>query len=234
MTALKHMFIGAVLMTVGYGAFLTYTNPPVSTPPEEALHWDSAPQVQLPPAPLTPPGSLPAVSGAAPAAVTPPPLTPANTTSLGPDLGAPPSFSATLPPTPSTPPALPVSTPLAESSSVAVTPPSAFASSTTSATPTGIAPVPAQPDDRVQFIAAMQKVQSLLDEGKLSDALLALSPWQDHGAVAADEHEQLLDLLDRVAGTVVYSREHLLEPAYVVQPGDTPSQLTHPFHTPCA
>jgi LysM repeat protein len=78
----------------------------------------------------------------------------------------------------------------------------------------------------------MQSAQTMLDQGRLSEALLALSEWYENPSTPQNEHGLLVDLLDRLAATVVYSREHLLEPAYVVRPGDTLDQIADRYQVP--
>jgi len=101
-----------------------------------------------------------------------------------------------------------------------------------SATPAGIAPVQPQAAERERFVAAMGRVQTLLDNGQLAAALQGLSEWFDDPGIPSDEHVQLLDLLDRLAATVIYSREHLLEQPYVVRPGDTLLSVADRYQIP--
>jgi LysM repeat protein len=93
----------------------------------------------------------------------------------------------------------------------------------------GMAPgfaAPSQPVDPMlarqqhDFDTAMRRAQSDIQRNQLVDALRGLSAWYDHPAVGQRQTE-LDDLLSQLAGTVVYSREHWLEPAHVVQPGET-------------
>jgi LysM repeat protein len=71
----------------------------------------------------------------------------------------------------------------------------------------------------------MVTVKAQLDAGRYDDALLTLSKVYREPQVASllapDDFRQITDLLDQLAGTVIYSHEHFLAPAYRVQPGDT-------------
>ena len=42
---------------------------------------------------------------------------------------------------------------------------------------------------------------------------------------------QVTELLDQLAGTVIYSRQHLLEQPYLVRPGDTLSSIARRYGT---
>lgn len=82
------------------------------------------------------------------------------------------------------------------------------------------------------FAAALADVQDLLDRDELAQALLELSQWYDERGLSEVEQEELLTLLNRVAGTVIYSHEHLLEPPYVVQPGDSLERIAQQYEIP--
>ena len=47
-----------------------------------------------------------------------------------------------------------------------------------------------------------------------------------------EQAKRITDLLDRLAGTVIYSREHHLERAYVTQPGDTLERVAQRYNVP--
>jgi len=64
------------------------------------------------------------------------------------------------------------------------------------------------------------------------DALSVLSRLYNSPDVSDLQRRQLLDLLDPVAGKVVYSDEHLIEEAYEVQPGDTLSRIARWYNVP--
>jgi lipoprotein-anchoring transpeptidase ErfK/SrfK len=78
-----------------------------------------------------------------------------------------------------------------------------------------------------EFIAAARE---RLDRGDFVEVYEALSAWYGEQRLAADEARQLTELLDQVAGTVVYSTEHYLEPAYRVRPGDTLDQIAETYN----
>ncbi|HVX12565.1 MAG TPA: L,D-transpeptidase family protein [Pirellulales bacterium] len=82
------------------------------------------------------------------------------------------------------------------------------------------------------FAALMQSVQSLLVRDQIAEAHLELSGWFGSPDFSAEENAQLTDLLDRLAGTVIYSRQHLLERPYEVQPGDTLDRIADAYEVP--
>jgi LysM repeat protein len=70
------------------------------------------------------------------------------------------------------------------------------------------------------FAAAWKAAQAQLNDGQLAEAHLNLSLWYDDPRTTEAERRQLNDLLDQLAGTVIYSTQHLLEQPYVVRPGE--------------
>jgi LysM repeat protein len=85
---------------------------------------------------------------------------------------------------------------------------------------------------QAKFSAFMQAVQKKLDEGKLAEAHLALSTLYGNPDLPAEQAKQITDLLDQLAGTVIYSRQSLLEKPYVVQPGDTIGKVAQQYNVP--
>jgi LysM repeat protein len=69
-----------------------------------------------------------------------------------------------------------------------------------------------------EFIAESKE---RLNRGEFVEVYKELDARHGEGGLNADEDRQLTELLDQVAGTVVYSTGHFLEPAYRVRPGDT-------------
>jgi len=78
----------------------------------------------------------------------------------------------------------------------------------------------------------MEAVQKKLDEGKLAEAHLALSSLYGNPDLPPDMARQITELLDQLAGTVIYSRGHYLEPAYFSQPGETLEQIAQRYNVP--
>jgi hypothetical protein len=88
---------------------------------------------------------------------------------------------------------------------------------------------PLTPDPHDEFSLAWSESQKLLDQGKLGDALLALSEFVTNSQMSPVDRDRLLERVDQLAGTVIYSREHLLEPPYTVQPGDTLEKIAERY-----
>lgn len=82
------------------------------------------------------------------------------------------------------------------------------------------------------FAAVWPEIQAALAEQELSHAHELLSEWYGNPALTPAENEQVESLLSQLAGTVVYSTEHRLEPAYVVQSGDTLPSIAKKFDVP--
>lgn len=75
-----------------------------------------------------------------------------------------------------------------------------------------------------QFQLPWDELNSLIAT-KPVEALDRLSRSFDDPSLSAEENRRVMETLDQLAGTVVYSRDHLLEPAHVVQPGERLDQI---------
>lgn len=84
----------------------------------------------------------------------------------------------------------------------------------------------------ISYSAAMEFVQPLLNDGKLADALRLLTHWYGNPQLTANDAAKIDDLLGRLAGTVIYSRKHLLLPPYVVQSGDRLQTVADQYKIP--
>jgi LysM repeat protein len=82
------------------------------------------------------------------------------------------------------------------------------------------------------FSAARLAVQSALDRGELSQALLLLSDWYGDPSLTAAEASEVQDLLSQLAGSVIYSQEHRLEPPYMVQAGEKLEDIATKYNIP--
>lgn len=78
----------------------------------------------------------------------------------------------------------------------------------------------------------MQAVERKLDEGRLGEAHLALSSWYENSELSAQQSRRVTELLDQLAGTVIYSRQFLLERPHIVQPGDSLEQIAQTYNVP--
>ena len=85
---------------------------------------------------------------------------------------------------------------------------------------------------RNKFAVFMNAVQQKLAEGKLAEAHLALSKLYANPDLQPDQTKQINDLLDQIAGTVIYSRQHHLEPPYVTRQGDTLENVAQKYSVP--
>ncbi len=78
----------------------------------------------------------------------------------------------------------------------------------------------------------MAAARQQLASGQFSTALLALSMWYEDPSLAPEDHQQLVGLLDQVAGSAIYSRQHLLEPAHVVTAGESLQEVAARYKVP--
>lgn len=85
---------------------------------------------------------------------------------------------------------------------------------------------------RPDFVAVMDEAHRRLAKGQLAEVHLALSRLYGNPELNPEELRQLTDLLGQLAGTVIYSRQHLLEPAYTVKPGESLQQIAATYNVP--
>ncbi len=75
------------------------------------------------------------------------------------------------------------------------------------------------------FPAAREQALELASSGKLREALLVLSRYYDSPELSAEQHSDMIDLLDALSREVIYSPRHLVQEAYTAVPGDTVESL---------
>ena len=75
-------------------------------------------------------------------------------------------------------------------------------------------------------------VNAELDHGRTADAHRMLSSLYGSPEVPSDMTREINGRLDEMAGVVIYSRQHLLERPYLVQPGDTLERIADTYSVP--
>jgi LysM repeat protein len=93
-------------------------------------------------------------------------------------------------------------------------------------------PQASSPTQSSLFGATRLAVQGALDRGELSQALLLLSDWYGDPSLAARETQEVDSLLGQLAGSVIYSTEHRLEPPYLVQAGEKLEDIAKKYSVP--
>ncbi len=220
MNSLKTVVIVVVLAVVAGAVYVMVNKKPGddSTPVELADGWSSSPSVEMPDAEgLAPPfGS----SGEA---------APEGTAGDG---GLAPPFSADEPAEPSVDGGM---APPFSPSEGANSPGSLEDTSPGAATASDRPPSEAQPasgEVREAFAKFIDAARKDLENGRLAEVHQTLSLWYDNPQLTDEEQRQLTELLDQVAGTVVYSRQHLLERPYEVKSGDTLRSIGRAYGVP--
>jgi len=211
--------------------------PPVATaeaiaPPAAATPTNtSAPPIPLPT--NIPVAQYPAdASSPAPAGEPMSPPAPLTTQPLAPSTGQaplPPAADAAAQVAPPTPAALADdrygAIPAAEPTTAAATIPAA---------PPAASEVPAAPAEPAAptFASAWPEIQGALQRQELVAAHAMLSRWYGNPTLTPAETQQIETLLSQLAGTIVYSTEHRLEPPYTVKPGDTLQTIAQQYEVP--
>jgi LysM repeat protein len=88
--------------------------------------------------------------------------------------------------------------------------------------------------DSPSFDEAWQRATDQLNNQHWADALRTLSVFYDRPELVGRDRQRLVDLLDPLAGKVIYSTEHLLEPPYQVRPGETLLDIAEQHQVPAA
>lgn len=249
MNTLKTILVVGVLAAVSYGVWNVITqdvqvNEPEGLPPQ----WADAPQIEMPGTAgtsLPPTGGLPAAapsSFGSPATGMPgtaPPAAPAASAGATEPGTAPSAAAADLPATQPDTSGLAgdrysanpvVQTPGAPVGTDPFAPPPIGSGTGAADEAAAVSqPAPASAD----FASRMAAVQAQLDEGRLVEAHRALSQLYDDPSLDPEQRREVLTLVSRVAGTVVYSHEHhLLEQPYVVRPGETIDSIAQQYQVP--
>ena len=82
------------------------------------------------------------------------------------------------------------------------------------------------------FDNAWNSAVAQLQKGQWSEALLTLSFFFHDPDITGEERQRLLDLLDPLAGKVIYSPDHTLEAPYQVKPGERLETIAEQFRLP--
>jgi LysM repeat protein len=98
-------------------------------------------------------------------------------------------------------------------------------------TPAGTAASTVQTES-TPYMALRTAVQISLDRGEYAEPLALLSRWYGDPSLTPTEKADLSGVLGQLAGTVIYSSEHHLEMAHVVQPGETLESVAKTFQVP--
>src|SRR3954447_20685323 len=110
-----------------------------------------------------------------------------------------------------------------------------YGTAASAATPLAAQPAPTTPigaPTATSFGASWPAIQSALDRRDLKQAHQLLSKWHGNESLTPAETEKVESLLSQLAGTVIYSTEHQLEPARVVKPGETLESISKEYNVP--
>ncbi|WP_146118722.1 LysM peptidoglycan-binding domain-containing protein [Blastopirellula marina] len=91
---------------------------------------------------------------------------------------------------------------------------------------------PASANMHPSFESDWRMAESQLQQSQWADALRTLTPWRGRAELTTEQTEKLNLLLSQLAGSVVYSTEHLLSQPYVVQRGETLQEIAAKFQVP--
>ena len=87
-------------------------------------------------------------------------------------------------------------------------------------------------DIGAMFDSFMAEVDRELEAGRLAEAHAVLSRFYRRSGLSDEQSRKVTDLLDQLAGTVIYSREHRLERPYMVRPGETLEDIAQRYEVP--
>lgn len=96
----------------------------------------------------------------------------------------------------------------------------------------GVGPSPGNQTGAVAYERARRQAQAMIQEGQYHQALATLSMFYQSEDLTPEQRRELLDLLDPLAGRVVYSREHCLQPAYTVRRNETLFDIAQRYNVP--
>ena len=83
-----------------------------------------------------------------------------------------------------------------------------------------------------KFDSMLKAAERELDEGRPAQAHLALSNLYNNPEMSPAQASRVAELLDQLAGHIIYSQLHLLEPPYTVKHGETLEQIAQSYNVP--
>lgn len=96
----------------------------------------------------------------------------------------------------------------------------------------GMEAQPASANMRPNFESDWNMAQTQLAQDQWAEALRTLTPWRGRAELTTEQTEKLNLLISQLAGSVVYSTDHLLTDAYVVQRGETLQEIAAKYQVP--
>ncbi len=215
----KPMLLMVVLGGILYGVYVVLNKGPAPAPPAGISQgWDKPLDIQIGTVDGGGPGQIgvaPPAPGGGPSYTGSPP--PGNVGGQGPS----------LPPGGTSGPGL-LNAPPVGPDNASIAPPFTPSPAASVAPDTSAATI--QPTEA--FAPALAAAKAKCNEGRLVEALRMLTKWCDAPQLTSDESRQLNELLSQLAGTVVYSRQHLLQPAYKILPGDNLDSIAKQYNVP--
>lgn len=82
------------------------------------------------------------------------------------------------------------------------------------------------------FTTAWETAGRQFQKGKMAESLFTLSIWYQDPSFTEEQRAQCLKRLDELAAEVIYSRQHHLQPAYIVRSGETLETIANQFQVP--
>lgn len=228
MNSFKTVFVVVVLAAVAGAVYVLINNSSAPPPPAEITDgWSGSPSVQMPDAGTSVSGfnstgsGLPPNSAMSSAGGLAPPFAPDQSSEGALGGGTAPQFSAQDSPdnlaTQAPPPGAGPNAPL---------PPGRAESTDSPSASPGLSEV------RKAFADFMQAAREEIAQGKLPEVHETLSLWYDNPQLSPEEARQITELLDYLAGAVIYSRKHVLERPYTVISGDTLPGIARKYGVP--
>jgi LysM repeat protein len=98
--------------------------------------------------------------------------------------------------------------------------------------PEAVSPAPGEDTVKAVFDEFMAAIERDLHEQRYAYAHEILSKWWGDSRISDEHRRQIVSLLDRVAGLVIYSREPLLGEPHVVGPGETLQSIAGSYNVP--
>ncbi|MBN2021268.1 MAG: LysM peptidoglycan-binding domain-containing protein [Pirellulales bacterium] len=241
MNAFKVLVTACVLLVIVYAAYVVINRGQDNGDGPPGVNFDWNAQLNITPG-TSEPGAL-TFAGPAPDAPAAPPFSPASPAGLGDPAFAGVPVAGGLPEAGGPMPVVPTSASMGLAGPTAVTdsprvlapPPPSMTTpglDAPAAAPQSIAGLDAPVGGPEDFNAFMRQADDALRQNRLADAHRMLSQRYQMPGQSPTQIRQLEGLLDQLAGTVIYSREHMVEPPHLVAPTDTLQSVADRYNVP--